>query len=211
MTSIENSYIDYLYRELGSLANHLLSIKPGDIILRNTTKLNLFDHEHVVLWHNFLLNIFDPSLTGKPCALILPCSRIKPYRLSPLHRIVDMQIEKHIAHNIIQVYILSEPMLLVPRELDIYYPFANYDYPTYELNNVYREKFIYLLSKVLPKLSYHRYIAAFLPQHHYSILIDALNRCGQCLSIELFRYGKKAFEAAALVTRHVIERCKTNI
>lgn len=195
MEILISTYLDYLYRELGEkIAEELLLIPPGLKILKNTG-MNLFEHPHVVLWHKFLLNYFDSTYTTKPCALIMPCSSIKPYRLSAAHRVAESVLSKLGFHNFVQVYVLSEPMILVPRELDIYYPFANYDYPPSELTKKHRKMFIDILSHILPKLSYHRSIVAVLPEHHKSILIESIKRSRSKLSIEIVDYGKKAFNS----------------
>ncbi len=189
----------------GFYAENLLSIEPGRIILRNTEKSNLFEHEHVITWHNFLLEIFHSKFTQRRYALILPCSSVKPYRLSPTHQIVEKRLSNSYAHNKIQVYVLSEPMILVPRELDIYYPFANYDYPPKELDQKHRNMFIEILSNVLKKLEYHKHIVAFLPKHHMNILQNALYGCGQCVDVTIYEYGKKAFQQIKKVVDYLID------
>jgi|UniRef100_A0A7J2U240 predicted RNA-binding protein len=206
MTLLEKLYLDYLHEIFGHDIAHIMGIRPGVIALKNSS-VNLFEHKHVAYWHSFLINIFNSMLTEKPCALILPCSSIKPYRLSPIHKIVDEEIELANADNIIQIYVLSEPMLLVPRELDIYYPFANYDYPVHELNEEYKTTFINMLSKILPKLAYHKYVAAILPKHHREILVKAIKLCNNCITVEIFEYGKKAFRNTKVATSKAIEKC----
>jgi predicted RNA-binding protein len=208
MSVLERLYLDYLHKTFGQEIGYIMNVKPGAIVLRNSYDVNLFEHEHVICWHNFLVNVFDPKLIEKPCALIIPCSRIKPYRLSPIHKIIDSQIRLMDADSIIQVYVLSEPMLLVPRELDIYYPFANYDYPIHELNEGYRIKFATMLSKILPKLICHKYIAAILPHHHRRILVKAIDLCNNCVNVEIFEYGKKAFHNVKIVTSKIVKKCQ---
>ena len=209
MCKLVKIYIDYLYNELGEdMANKLLSIPPGIKILRNDVE-NLFNHPHIKLWHRFLLKYFDPRLCERRYALIMPCSSVKPYRASATHRIAESVLRKNGVYEYVQVYILSEPMILVPRELDIYYPFANYDYPVHELTSTYRQLFVDLLSQVLPKLSYHREIVAVVPRHHESILRESLIKTSAKLDIIFINYGKKAFHsvklAAEIIARYVKE------
>ncbi|MEM1645833.1 MAG: DUF5591 domain-containing protein [Ignisphaera sp.] len=209
MSAIVKMYIDYLYQELGKdLVEQIIEIPPGVKILKNGIK-NLFEHPHVVLWHNFLLSYFDPKVCGKPYAIIMPCSSIKPYRLSPTHKILDSLLIKNGVTDYVQVYILSEPMILVPRELDIYYPFANYEYPVQELTPQYREKFIELLSAVLPKLKYHRKIVVVLPKHHLSVFWDSLERVGGESNVIIIEYGRKAFQSVKTAAVTVINYVKT--
>jgi len=209
MCILVKMYIDYLYQELGrDIADEILSIAPGIRILRNGIE-NLFNHPHVKLWHKFLLKYFNPEVCGKKYALIMPCSSVKPYRVSATHRIAEAVLHKNGVADDVQWYILSEPMVLVPRDLDIYYPFANYDYPTYELTSTYRRLFVELLSQVLPKLRYHRKIIAVLPKHHKSILQESLSKSTVGLSIIFIDYSKKAFRsvkiAAEMVARYVLK------
>ena len=195
MSTIELMYINYLYNELGKdEAEKILAIPPGTIVLRNSLHCDLFDHPHVRLWHKFLLNYFSPF---KPHALIMPCTSIKPYRLSPTHKIVITKLNKYQLTEYVAVYILSEPMVLVPQELDIYYPFANYEYPPRELNDSRKSLLIQLLSKILPKLRIHKYIVAILPRHHKYILINALNLIKEKPNILIIDYGRLPFKAVA--------------
>ncbi|MCS7111491.1 MAG: DUF5591 domain-containing protein, partial [Ignisphaera sp.] len=107
----------------------------------------------------------------------------------------------------VQRYIISEPMVLVPRELDIYYPFANYDYPPKELTERDKEMFVGLLSSVLPKLKNHKKIIAILPKHHRNIFIAALKLCNNCIEVEIYDYGRKAFRTV----KNVVEFFKNII
>ncbi len=203
-----NLYLNYLYRVLGDdIYRYIMDIPPGKIILKNASSLNLFDHIHIAIWHRFLIDVFNPSLIDKDYALILPCSGIKPYRASATHRLADAIIKKSNLDKYIQIYVLSEPMIIVPRELDIYYPFANYDYPPKELDKVYREKFIEILAKVLPKLSKHRKIVAVLPKHHKSILLESIKRCCHDINLDVVDYGEKAFKSI----KHGIEILRNEI
>ncbi len=193
----ESLYIDFVYSYGDeSYIKLFIDIPPGRIVLRNKGELNLFRHPHIELWHKFLRDIFNPKICFREKALILPCSSVKPYRLSATHRVAESLIDKYGLRNSVQVYILSEPMIIVPRELDIYYPFANYDYPPSELDDIYREIFIDILSTILPKLRYYRRIVAILPKHHRNILIKSIEKVNHVdLDIEVVDYGKKAFRS----------------
>lgn len=198
MCVLVKMYIDFVYQELGKeSAEQLLSIPPGLKVLKNCSQ-NLFEHPHVKLWHRFLLDYFDPRYCGRKYSIILPCSSVKPYRMSATHRIVDSTLSKTGLSKDVQVYVLSEPMIVVPRELDIYYPFANYDYPVKELKPVYRDRFVELLSIIIPKLAYHSKIVAVLPKHHLSILLDSIERSGVNLNVDIIHYGRRAFQSVKL-------------
>ncbi len=59
--------------------------------------------------------------------LLLPCSRRKPYSISKTHRtIIDVRRKRRAGlHEVI----LTSPLALVPRELELVYPAAHYDTP----------------------------------------------------------------------------------
>lgn len=206
VTIVEELYIEYLYSNVNN-ASELLEIEPGLIVLKNTRETTLFNHPHIRLWHRFLLEVFDPGLLGRECALILPCSHVKPYRISRLHSQLESMLTKYNLVDRIQRYILSEPMILVPRELDIYYPFANYDYSPKELTERDRETFVKLLASVLPKLRKHKRIVAVLPKHHTGILVSALKSCSMCIEIEVYNYGRRAFKTIKYVVEKVGTAC----
>lgn len=212
-TIIERLYIDYIYRNVDDPFT-FFNVEPGLVVLRNKEATTLFSHPHIRLWHRFLLEVFDSRVLGKSYALILPCSRVKPYRISRLHNQLEHLLDRYGLDNSIQRYIVSEPMVLVPRELDIYYPFANYDYPPEELTERDREIFIELLASTLPKLKNHRGILAVLPKHHKNILITALKLCNNCVEVEIYDYGRKAFRTIKNVVelfKNIVVLDKANI
>jgi len=173
--TLEQLFIDYMYENLGPReVEKLMAIRPGEIMLRNTMDQDLFEHPHVELWHRFLIN-YIPYRPAQ-YALILPCTRVKPYRLSATHLLAEKRLRAHGLESLVDVYIMSEPMVLVPRCLDIYYPFANYDYSPRELDEYHRMKFVSILKKVIPNLARaYRLIVSVLPRHHAGILREALS------------------------------------
>ncbi|MFQ6128038.1 MAG: archaeosine synthase subunit alpha [Thermoplasmata archaeon] len=61
--------------------------------------------------------------------LLLPCSARKPYSLSKSHRIFRRAIKTAPNKDAIHEVIVTSPLGLVPRELELFYPAQNYDIP----------------------------------------------------------------------------------
>ena len=61
--------------------------------------------------------------------LLLPCSAKKPYSLSKTHRMLGDQIAKSRNPNVIHEVIITSPIGIVPRELEMVYPANSYDTP----------------------------------------------------------------------------------
>ncbi len=205
--SLEKAFIDFLYDNLSSNEiEFAFSVPPGAIVLRGSAR-ELFRHRHVALWHRFLVEEF-PKYVRK-VVLLLPCSRVKPYRLSPTHRIALSRISKSGALNEISLLALSEPMVLVPSELDIYYPFANYDLPPQSLDRESREIMVEILSSVLDEISWKiKALVATLPSIHESILREALEALSISVKTEIIPYGSRAFKSVAKACEIAIEIAK---
>ena len=145
-----------------------------------------FKHPAVVEWHNYL---FTEWHSEKKVALLLPCTEKKPYHLSPTHKIAESIVKDQV-----QIYSVSEPMLLVPREFEDCYPFNDYDYPPSKMTAEEKEEFIELLSKALNVVSkYHEVIVAVLPRHHFNVVSEASKRAG--VKIEMYNYGRLSFKS----------------
>jgi archaeosine synthase len=61
--------------------------------------------------------------------LLLPCSARKPYSFSKSHKFFIEQIRKTHNPHVIHEMIITSPMGLVPRELELVYPASSYDIP----------------------------------------------------------------------------------
>ena len=72
-----------------------------------------------------VLERYEPPV--KPILLLLPCSARKPYSLSPSHVKFGEAIAQYKGH--IHEIILTSPLGIVPRELEVIYPAAFYDIP----------------------------------------------------------------------------------
>jgi archaeosine synthase len=72
-----------------------------------------------------VLERYDPPV--RKILLLLPCSARKPYSLSPSHAKFIEAIDRYRGH--IHELIMTSPLGVVPRELEVMYPAAFYDIP----------------------------------------------------------------------------------
>ncbi|BCU71486.1 DUF5591 domain-containing protein [Stygiolobus caldivivus] len=145
-----------------------------------------FKHPSVVEWHKYL---FTKWSSEKKIALLLPCTEKKPYHNSPTHKIAES-----IVKDKVQIYSVSEPMLLVPREYEECYPFSDYDYPPSKMTPEERKEFVELLAIAIKAVSnFHEFMVAVLPRHHFRVLKEASDEAG--VKVEIYPYGKLAFKS----------------
>jgi len=200
---IVSCYLSYMQRNLPEEERWVLNVEPGTVVLSGGSEL--FNHRHVVLWHRFLINYLPKFV--KKIVLLLPCSRVKPYRESPTHRIAWSRISRAGVQDKVSILVLSEPMILVPRELDTLYPFANYELPPQALDDEGRDLMAGILRKALEALSRNVVvIVATLPRAHQEVFERASR--GLSIDIVLVPYGRKAFRSIALASDIVIEIAK---
>ena len=76
-------------------------------------------------WRNRVADEHEPPEHQRDVLVLLPCSAIKPYRVSQSHRRFRRAIQSNGAHQVM----VTAPLGLVPRELEEIWPAANYDIP----------------------------------------------------------------------------------
>ncbi|MBW9140853.1 MAG: DUF5591 domain-containing protein [Candidatus Aramenus sp.] len=161
--------------------------------------VDLFRHPVVKAWHDYFLKEWR---SDKDVALLLPCTSVKPYSRSATHRLAYALLKKYGLEGRVQVYSVSEPMLLVPKELEECYPFNSYDYPPARMTEAEKEEFSELLVPFLRKVSsQHRSLVAVLPRHHYKVVEKASGLAH--VSVELHSYGRLAFKTISGVIAHL--------
>lgn len=82
----------------------------------------------VLEFHNYVINKYIVP-QNKTIALFIPCTAKKPYSCSKTHRKITGTIQSchEIDHTTIHELIVSEPLGIVPRDLESKYPAAHYD------------------------------------------------------------------------------------
>ena len=113
----------------------------------------------IVRWRRRLKERYRKPEYGK-YLLLLPCSARKPYSSSKTHK----KIRKYVKATMHEV-IVTSPLGIVPRELEMFYPAQNYDIPT--IGHWYEEekKMIEdILSWYLENFRYEK-IISYLPEN----------------------------------------------
>jgi archaeosine synthase len=82
----------------------------------------------IVRWRGRLMARFRPA-PHKKILLFIPCSAKKPYFTSKSHRAFHEVLESVPNAAVVQEMIVTSPLGLVPRELELFYPAAQYDIP----------------------------------------------------------------------------------
>lgn len=76
-------------------------------------------------WHHSIGSGWLPMPHQSKIAVLLPCSATKPYRRSPSHR----KFRDAIASRAVSEIMVTAPLGLVPRELEVLWPASSYDIP----------------------------------------------------------------------------------
>jgi predicted RNA-binding protein len=130
----------------------------------------LFNNPHVL---DFYQNVIDEWSSTKKIALLLGCSKSKPYSDSMMHKKIQGLIKKHQYDEKIQQYIIGEPLIAVPREWEKKFPAANYEFPPDEMTEKGRKIFVNRLKIFIKKVSkMHNQFIIFTPNHHRQIILE---------------------------------------
>ena len=82
----------------------------------------------VVRWRSRIKERWSPA-PHKKILLLIPCSAKKPYFTSKTHQVFRESLVRVPNHEVVQELIVTSPLGLVPRELELFYPAAQYDIP----------------------------------------------------------------------------------
>ena len=133
----------------------------------------LFFHPDVISFYSSVINEWESE---KKIALLLGCTKYKPYSRSFMHKKVIGLLNKHDLISEVQQYIIGEPLVVVPREWETKYPAAHYDFPPNEMSELGKKVFEYRIKKFLKKaIKSHDVFIIFAPNHHRKILLNASN------------------------------------
>ena len=100
-------------------------VVPTGQALRAHSASSLNDPE-VLDWVNFMRRNYLPPESRKEVLVLLPCSQRKPYRNSRSHHRFREAIGNTSAHEVM----VTSPLGLVPRDVEMIWPAAHYDVPT---------------------------------------------------------------------------------
>ncbi len=145
-------YLDLKYQEKQEM------FYPSYIPSLNAVSLLSLHRPDIVRWQKRLKERYKKPGYGK-YLLLIPCSARKPYSESKSHKTMK-RYTKSTMHEVI----LTSPLGIVPRELEMIYPAKNYDIPV--IGHWYEEEKKMLremLSWYLEKFSYEAVIS-YLPE-----------------------------------------------
>ena len=127
-----------------------------------------------VLNHPDIVKNFKKSLRVKPKhrrAVLIPCASTKPFPQAPSHKHGYL---KALKGKNVDIYVVSEPLGIVPYNWSRRYPNQNYDFPPKYLQGESRDILVDRFSQwynTIGKKYQDLYLA--LPGHHFSLVEDA--------------------------------------
>lgn len=120
-----------------------------------------------------IVSRYRPPMSA-PILLLLPCSHRKPYSKSKTHRAIGDALWNAGAMGLVHEVIVTSPLGIVPRELELTYPAAHYDVPvTGEWDEEEAAMIRALIKDLLSKRSYAR-VVSHLPKHTLGLVRDLL-------------------------------------
>ncbi len=135
-----------------------IPVTGGNIFV---TTREAFYRPDIVRFRHRMLNRYEPP--ERDVLLLLPCSARKPYFSSRSHGKFKASINNGNWTNVHEV-VLTSPLGMVPRELELFYPAQNYDIPvTHTWYEEERDTIIEMVDNLLYKGNY-RTIISHLPE-----------------------------------------------
>ena len=144
-----------------------------------TTKESLLRPE-IRRFQERVINRYKKPKSAK-ILLLLPCSSKKPYSFSKSHKFFKEKIKNCKNPDVIHEVIITSPIGIVPRDLELIYPASNYDIPVIGVWDEDEKKMIRsLLSQFLKNNNYKK-IISHLPKEMNGFLSDiiknSINTC----------------------------------
>ncbi|MEM0492350.1 MAG: archaeosine synthase subunit alpha [Candidatus Thermoplasmatota archaeon] len=106
--------------------------------------------------------------------VLLPCSAKKPYSFSKTHQLFRRYISNVPKSSIVHEVVITSPIGLVPRDLELVYPASRYDTPVTGVWDEDEKKMIRDLLKVYLKSNKYDYTIVHLPRIMQDFIIDLL-------------------------------------
>ena len=127
---------------------------PGPIIVQRDRRFEVAGGEilHAPCvrdWHVFMDTCWTPPTQQARAMVLLPCSATKPYTRSPSHA----TFRRRLHHTAVHEMIVTSPLGLVPRELEMLWPAAHYEVPVSgRWSNDEREMLVKRLVRILERV-----------------------------------------------------------
>jgi archaeosine synthase alpha-subunit len=161
LRNLDMNYYDFLEEQTPVVSNKIIY----------ATCKESFNRSEIRRFQERVINRYNKPDTTK-ILLLLPCSAKKPYSFSKTHKFLRRAILETSNPDIIHEVIITSPLGLVPRELELVYPAANYDIPVTGVWDEDEKKMIKtLLKDYLAKNKYEK-IIIHLPDEITSFIKD---------------------------------------
>ena len=148
-------------------------IKNNKMIVANSKESLL--RPEIKRFQNRVINRYKKPSSAK-VLLILPCSAKKPYFQSKSHKLFSSIINNSGNSFAIHEMIITSPLGLVPRELELVYPASSYDIPVTGIWDEDEKKMIRNLLKDYLKINKYEKIIAHIPKELLEFTEDLLNK-----------------------------------
>ncbi len=139
-----------------------------------TTKDSLFRPE-IKRFQKRIIERYKKPESAK-ILLLLPCSAKKPYSFSKSHKLFKEKINQSNNPFIIHEVIITSPLGIVPRELELIYPASSYDITVTGVWDEDEKKMIRFLLKEYLKSNKYEKIIAHLPSELLEFIEDILKK-----------------------------------
>ena len=139
-----------------------------------TTKESLFRPE-IKRFQKRIIERYRKPKSAK-ILLLLPCSAKKPYSFSKSHRLFNEKLNFSGNPFIVHEVIITSPIGLVPRELELIHPASSYDIPVTGIWDEDEKKMIRQLLKEYIKINHYDKIISHLPKGIMEFIDDILKK-----------------------------------
>lgn len=99
------------------------TIPPGRVLECNSRDTR--DDPLIRYWQDKVTKNWNPNPHQSKIAVLLPCSAVKPYRKSPSHA----RFRHAISSRSVSEIMVTAPLGIVPRDLEVLWPASSYDIP----------------------------------------------------------------------------------
>lgn len=181
-----------------------------DYIGINGVGIDQIEHPHFQEWFKFIIKEYKPPKPPRIC-LFIPCSAIKPYYGSPIHKVINDTIAPYEDH--IHKIVISNAGV-IPYEFANFYPFNSYDWnprlETEEIKKIYIEITVNRLISFFNKHSteYIGFISYFRPDAED--LIDCDNELSNTSDRDLVLITEHNLDKLKYTIENMIENVKEN-
>jgi len=107
--------------------------------------------------------------------ILLPCSAKKPYSFSKTHQLFKKYIADSGASSVIHEVIVTSPLGLVPRELEVIYPASRYDTPVTGVWDEDEKKMIRILLRRYLRSNKYDHVIVHLPANMQEFIVDLID------------------------------------